>query len=70
MKIVLKKAIKLRGSSLSDESFVDLTGRIGGFQNFHQVHAKAGQICSVCSSEIIKIKISGRSSYFCPKCQT
>lgn len=69
-KIILKKAIKLKGSSLRDESFVDLTGRIGGFQKFHQVHARAGQPCNVCGSEIVRSKIAGRSSYFCPKCQT
>ena len=69
-KIILKKAIKLRGSSLRDESFVDLYGKIGGFQKFHQVHARAGQQCNECGSEIIRTKIAGRSSYLCPKCQT
>lgn len=69
-KIVLKKAIKLRGSSLRDESFRDLHGHIGRFQKFHQVHARAGQPCYVCGSEIVRTKIAGRSSYFCPLCQT
>ena len=70
IKIILKKAIKLRGSSLRDESFLDLNNNIGSFQKFHRVHAKAGQQCSDCGSEIVKTKIVGRTSYFCPKCQT
>lgn len=32
-------------------------------------HRKEGEKCPKCSGKIEKIKVSGRSTYFCPKCQ-
>jgi len=33
-------------------------------------HRKKGEKCPACSGEIAKIRISGRSAYFCPNCQS
>jgi formamidopyrimidine-DNA glycosylase len=36
---------------------------------FPAVHALEGQPCSTCSTPIIKIRVGGRGTYYCPACQ-
>lgn len=64
---VLKKAIELGGSSISD--FVHLNGKTGNMQKFYNVYSREKQSCFNCGSIIIKIKQNGRSTFYCPKCQ-
>ncbi len=66
-KSVLGKAIDAHGSSLKDESFRDLNGEIGKYQTQHFVHAR--KKCARCNGEISTTKISGRTTYYCEKCQ-
>lgn len=66
---VLTEAIKARGSSLADEQYVDLFGKIGKFQEQHQVYAREGKRCLRCRATISRVKFSQRSTYFCPSCQ-
>jgi len=68
IKTTLRRAIRHRGSSLRD--YVDADGLAGGFQNLHRVYDRAGQPCPACRTPIARIVISGRSTCFCPKCQT
>jgi formamidopyrimidine-DNA glycosylase len=67
MKRILKKAIKVKGESFSD--FRTLFGEKGGFDPFRKVYRRDGEKCFFCKNIIKKIKIGGRSSRFCPKCQ-
>ena len=67
MNATLKKAIKARGSSVSD--YVDGSGNKGGFQKHHKVYGKTGEPCAVCGSKIRRIIVSGRSTHYCPRCQ-
>jgi formamidopyrimidine-DNA glycosylase len=64
---VLRHAIKLGGSSVSD--YVDADGVRGFFQLQHKVYMRTGQPCLVCGTPIKKIIIAGRSTHFCPICQ-
>jgi formamidopyrimidine-DNA glycosylase len=64
---VLKEAIALGGSSVSD--YVDADGKEGFFQLQHRVYAREGEPCLVCKTPIKRIVIAGRSSHYCPKCQ-
>ena len=64
---VLKEAIRLGGSSISD--YVDANGDEGFFQLKHRVYGREGKPCRVCKSRIKRIVIAGRSSHYCPKCQ-
>ena len=64
---VLKEAIALGGSSVSD--YVDAEGNEGFFQLEHRVYAREGEPCLVCKTPIKRIVIAGRSSHYCPKCQ-
>ncbi len=64
---VLKEAIKLGGSSISD--YVDVDGEEGFFQLRHRVYGREGQPCPVCKTPIKRTVIVGRSSHYCPRCQ-
>ena len=67
LKKVLREAIRLGGSSISD--YVDADGKEGYFQFRHRVYGRAGEPCFVCHSPIKRVLIAGRSSHYCPKCQ-
>ncbi|MDC1302617.1 bifunctional DNA-formamidopyrimidine glycosylase/DNA-(apurinic or apyrimidinic site) lyase [Pelagibacterales bacterium] len=69
IKKVLKRSIKLGGSSINDYSLVD--GNLGFFQREFEVYGKEGKICrkKTCHSKILRIVISQRSSFYCSKCQ-
>ena len=64
-KIVLTKAIEKGGSTI--KSYTSSEGVHGLFQEELLVHTKS--ICPNCKGNINKIKINGRGTYFCPKCQ-
>jgi formamidopyrimidine-DNA glycosylase len=64
---VLKEAIALGGSSVSD--YVDADGEEGFFQLQHRVYGREGEPCLVCKTPIKRLVIGGRSSHYCPKCQ-
>jgi formamidopyrimidine-DNA glycosylase len=64
---VLKEAIALGGSSISD--YVDADGEEGFFQLQHRVYGREGEPCLVCKTPIKRVVIAGRSSHYCPKCQ-
>ena len=65
---ILKKAIVMRGSSISD--FVDAEGQPGEYQRHHRAYGREGKGCHRCSATIRRAIVAGRSSYFCPKCQS
>lgn len=64
---ILHKAIKAGGSSI--ENYLNIDGKIGGFQLQHKVYGKEEESCKRCRTKIKRIKINQRSSYFCPRCQ-
>jgi formamidopyrimidine-DNA glycosylase len=67
---VLQEAIKLRGTTLEDEAYLDLFGEPGTYQNELKVYGRAGLPCRRCRTPIQVVKISQRSSFFCPQCQS
>jgi len=64
---VLKEAIALGGSSVSD--YLDADGQQGFFQLQHRVYGREGEPCLVCKTPIKRVVIAGRSSHYCPNCQ-
>jgi formamidopyrimidine-DNA glycosylase len=64
---VLRRAIKLGGSSVSD--YVDAEGMRGYFQIEHKVYGRGGEPCTACGTPIKKIAVAGRGTHFCPHCQ-
>ncbi|HCZ00352.1 MAG: DNA-formamidopyrimidine glycosylase [Rhodobacterales bacterium RIFCSPHIGHO2_02_FULL_62_130] len=67
---VLAEAIEAGGSSLRDYRQAD--GELGYFQHAFQVYGREGEPCLTpgCQSHIARIVQSGRSSFYCPACQT
>ncbi|HVA72529.1 MAG TPA: bifunctional DNA-formamidopyrimidine glycosylase/DNA-(apurinic or apyrimidinic site) lyase [Candidatus Limnocylindrales bacterium] len=64
---VLRAAIRLGGSSISD--YVNAEGEPGEFQIRHRVYQREGKKCARCGTQIHRMIVAGRSSYFCPRCQ-
>lgn len=64
---VLALAVELGGSSISD--FRDGDGRPGYFQLQFQVYDRMGEPCHACGTAIRRLVMSGRSSFYCRRCQ-
>src|SRR6266404_8904233 len=64
---ILRRAIQMRGSSISD--FVDAEGVEGDYQQHHKAYGREGERCFRCGARIKRIIVAGRSSHFCPVCQ-
>lgn len=69
IRVVLRRAVEARGSTLVDAQYVDLFGKAGEAQLYHQVYDRRGKPCSRCGALIARTKVSGRSTYFCENCQ-
>ncbi|NNE78677.1 MAG: bifunctional DNA-formamidopyrimidine glycosylase/DNA-(apurinic or apyrimidinic site) lyase [Silicimonas sp.] len=66
---VLNEAIEAGGSTLNDFRHTD--GELGYFQHRFQVYDRESEPCLTngCSGKIARVVQSGRSSFYCPKCQ-
>ena len=66
---VLSEAIEAGGSSLRDYRQAD--GELGYFQHTFRTYDREGQPCQTpgCGGTIARIVQSGRSSFYCPRCQ-
>src|SRR5438309_7674048 len=64
---ILRKAIVMRGSSISD--FLDAEGEPGEYQRHHRAYGREGKNCYRCKTPIRRAIVANRSSYFCPRCQ-
>lgn len=68
IQLVLNNAIELGGSTLRD--YTDSSGVNGNYQNEALVYGRKDEPCRSCRSKIQRVKIAGRSSHFCPRCQS
>lgn len=66
-RITLEKAIQSGGTTI--HSYTSVDGIHGRFQQELLVHNKKGELCPLCKTEILKIVVNGRGTYYCPKCQ-
>ena len=66
---VLKRALKLGGSSIKD--FKSSVGQKGRFQNEFKVYDREDLKClkTGCSGLIVRVVSQGRASFFCDECQ-
>lgn len=65
---VLTQAIAENGSSISD--YRTARGDAGAFQNSFQVYGRTGKTCLRCGALLCGCKVAGRSTCYCPDCQT
>ena len=66
-KKIILKAIEEGGTTI--KSYTSSLGVIGNYQNYLKVHTKENNLCELCHEKIKKIKVGGRSTYYCEKCQ-
>lgn len=66
---VLRKAIEYCGTSGEDETYTDIYGNLGEFQNMLAVYGRDGQPCRVCGTAIKRSVWQNRSIHYCSKCQ-
>jgi formamidopyrimidine-DNA glycosylase len=64
---IIGLAIKHRGTTFSD--YVDSRGRPGNFSRFLRVYGRSGEKCPSCHGPILKTKVAGRGTHYCPNCQ-
>ncbi|MFN9543452.1 MAG: bifunctional DNA-formamidopyrimidine glycosylase/DNA-(apurinic or apyrimidinic site) lyase [Phycisphaerae bacterium] len=67
IKAVLAEAILAGGSTLRD--FKDTSGELGYFQHRFDVYDREGEACRRCGAPVRRIVQSGRSTFFCSRCQ-
>jgi formamidopyrimidine-DNA glycosylase len=65
---VLEQSIGAGGTTFSD--FRDLSGTNGNYGGMAWVYRRAGQPCRRCGAVLERQKIAGRSSHWCPQCQS
>jgi len=64
---ILRKAILAGGSSV--DNYTNLQGDRGFFQLEHKVYSREGEKCKRCGTKIKRIRITQRSTHYCPRCQ-
>lgn len=69
IRTIIAEAIDAGGSSISDYTLAD--GSMGRFQHTFSAYGQEGCPCArpTCSGSIRRIVQSGRSTFYCPRCQ-
>ncbi|HKX74394.1 MAG TPA: bifunctional DNA-formamidopyrimidine glycosylase/DNA-(apurinic or apyrimidinic site) lyase [Acidimicrobiia bacterium] len=67
---VLNAGIAAGGTSLADLSYLLPDGQAGDNLRRLRVYGREGEMCRHCGAIIERVVVAGRSSYFCPSCQT
>ena len=66
---IIKESISQGGSTAKDNKYIHPDGSHGQHQFHFRVYQREGEPCLKCKSLIKKIKIGGRGTFYCPKCQ-
>ena len=66
-RIVLKKAVRLRGTSVGD--YRDTAGERGMYGKVLLAYRRTGEPCKRCGTPIRRTRAGQRSAHFCPRCQ-
>ena len=68
---ILKLAIRLEGTTV--RNYCNVFGQAGSFQDRHRVYGKEGKPCVRCGQGVVRANIKGligRSTHYCPACQS
>ena len=65
---VLQTSIDSGGTTFSN--FLNVKGINGNYGGVAWVYNRTGQPCRICDTSLERIKLAGRSTHFCPQCQT
>jgi formamidopyrimidine-DNA glycosylase len=66
---ILTEAVRMEGSTITDETYKTADNRSGQFQLQHRVYGHEGKPCRLCGTAIERIVQAQRSTFFCPQCQ-
>ena len=67
VRAALEAGIERQGATLRDYRAPD--GSAGGMQDEFKVYGRDGEPCLRCGGPISKIRVAGRGTHFCPRCQ-
>ena len=67
IRTTLERGIARQGSTLRDYALPD--GGSGSMQHEFKVYGRDGEPCDRCGTLIVKTRVAGRGTYFCPVCQ-
>jgi formamidopyrimidine-DNA glycosylase len=67
LRAVMRLSISHGGSS--DRNYVNAEGKKGSYLTFAKVFRREGQTCPECGGVVEKIRVAGRGTHFCPRCQ-
>jgi formamidopyrimidine-DNA glycosylase len=63
----LAAGVEHRGTTV--RLYKDVLGRPGEHQNYLRVFEKHGEPCPGCEGKVVREKVGGRPTHFCPSCQ-
>ncbi len=61
--------LSLRKGGSTDRNYVDAEGRRGSYLEFASVFRRESQPCPRCRKAIVKTRLAGRGTHYCPHCQ-
>jgi len=67
VRFVMNLSIEKGGST--NRNYVNAEGKKGSYMDFARVFRREGLSCSICGSDIIKLRVAGRGTHICPNCQ-
>lgn len=67
VRFVMNLSIEKGGST--NRNYVNAEGKKGSYMDFANVFRREGQACPRCDTEIIKLKVAGRGTHVCSRCQ-
>jgi formamidopyrimidine-DNA glycosylase len=67
--VVAALEVGIDGGGASIDDYRDGRGEKGTMQDEFLVHTREGEPCPRCDTAIVRIVVSGRSTYYCPSCQ-
>lgn len=67
LQYVLNLAIEKGGSS--DRNYIDAAGKRGKYLDFARVFRRQNLPCPRCGTTIEKLRVAGRGTHICPRCQ-
>jgi len=65
----MKLSVLAGGSTARDQIYLRPDGTVGKNQFSFRVYQRSGLPCLVCKTPIKRLKLAGRGTFFCPKCQ-
>ena len=63
----LEAGLAAKGASIDD--FRDPDGVQGSFQDRFLIHLREGEPCLICERPVRKLRVAGRGTYVCERCQ-